>query len=49
MEEKWDGGFVGFRGFDKFMFDVEFGGGIEIVWGLREEYWGGGYGREGGK
>ena len=31
------------QGFHNFMFDVDFAPGIEILWRLRQEYWGRGY------
>ena len=49
IEQKSDGAFVGFTGFHNFMFDVDFAPGIEILWRLRQEYWGRGYATEAAK
>ena len=46
---KSDGAFVGLTGFHNFMFDVDFAPGIEILWRLRQEYWGRGYATEAAK
>lgn len=49
IEQKSDGAFVGFTGFHNFMFDVDFAPGIEILWRLKQEYWGRGYATEAAK
>lgn len=49
VERKSDGAFVGFTGFHRFSFDVDFAPGVEILWRLRREYWGQGYATEAAK
>lgn len=49
VERKSDGAFVGFAGFHHFSFDVDFAPGVEILWRLRQEYWGQGYATEAAK
>lgn len=49
VEQKSDGAFVGFTGFHNFAFDVDFAPGIEILWRLKQEYWGQGYATEAAK
>lgn len=40
---------MGFTGFHNFAFDVDFAPGIEILWRLKQEYWGQGYATEAAK
>lgn len=49
VEKKEDGSFIGYTGFHKFSFDVDFAPGVEIGWRIRYEDWNKGYATEAAK
>jgi len=49
VEKKEDGVFIGYTGFYRFTFDMDFAPGIEVGWRLRYEDWNKGYATEGAK
>lgn len=49
VEEKATQKFIGFIGFNQFVFDVDFAPAIEVLWRLLPEFWNKGYATEGAK
>ncbi|WP_158963177.1 GNAT family N-acetyltransferase [Myroides fluvii] len=49
VEEKATQKFIGFIGFNQFVFEVDFAPAIEVLWRLLPEFWNKGYATEGAK
>ncbi|MDR2038571.1 MAG: GNAT family N-acetyltransferase [Bacteroidales bacterium] len=49
LEKKEDGAFIGYTGFHRISFDVDFAPGVEIGWRIRYEDWNNGYATEAAK
>ena len=49
IERKEDHSFIGYTGFHRITFDVDFAPGIEIGWRIGHEYWNNGFVTEAGK
>lgn len=49
VEEKATQKFIGFIGFNRFEFDVDFAPAMEVLWRLLPEFWNKGYASEGAK